>query len=117
MAFSDPQSITINAVAQSLPLIKREATRSTYVKADESVKLILSHQDTPKRTRTMIRAEQRKVASDPLTSVNEYKSLSVYVVIDRPEYGFDSSEIDYLVQGLKTWLSSGNVVKLVGGEH
>lgn len=65
----------------------------------------------------MIRVDQRVVAADPLTSVNEYKSLGVYLVIDEPEYGFTDAEIDYVVQGLTTWLSTANVTKVCSGQH
>jgi hypothetical protein len=65
----------------------------------------------------MIRVDQRVVAADPLTSVNEYKSLGVYVVIDEPEYGFSDTEIDYVVQALTDWLTTANVTKVLGNQH
>jgi hypothetical protein len=65
----------------------------------------------------MIRVDQRVVAADPLTSVNEYKNLGVYLVIDEPEYGFTDTEIDYVVQALTAWLTTANVTKVCGNEH
>lgn len=117
MAFADPQSITVNAVPVSLPRTKSDGYRSEYTEADEEFKLTISHQESNKRTRRMVRVDQRVVAADPLTALNEYKSLGVYLVIDEPEYGFSTAEIDYLVQALCTWLSTANVTKVCGNEH
>lgn len=117
MAFSDPQTITVNTVAQTLNRIKSDGYRSEYAEPDEEFKMVISHQESKDRTRRMVRIDQRKVAADPLTSVNEYKSLGVYVVIDEPEYGFSDAEIDYVVQALASWLTTANVTKVCGNEH
>lgn len=117
MAFTDPQTITVNTVAQTLNRIKSDGYRSEYQEADEEFKMTISHQESKSRTRRMIRVDQRVVAADPLTSVNEYKELGVYLVIDEPEYGFTDTEIDYVVQALCTWLSTANVTKVCGNEH
>jgi hypothetical protein len=85
--------------------------------ADEEVKFTLSHQASNTRTRHMARVDQRVIAEDPLLATNEYKTLGCYLVIDEPEYGFTDGEIDYVVQALKTWLSSANVAKILGSEH
>lgn len=116
MAFSDPQSITINAIAKSLVRIKSDGFKSIYRTADEEFTFTISHQETKSRTRRMCRIDQRKVAADPLTAVNEYKTVGVYLVVDEPEFGFTDTEIDYIVQGFKTWLSSGNVAKVLANE-
>lgn len=117
MAFADPQTVTINTVAQTLNRIKSDGARSVYSKDDESVTLTLSHQSSKDRTRRMARLDKRVVATDPLSSVNEYKSLGVYIVVDEPEYGFTDADIDYVVQALTAWLSSANVLKLLGNQH
>lgn len=117
MAFADPQTLTVNSVAQTLARIKSDGYRSEYLEDVEEFKMTISHQESSGRTRRMIRADQRVVAEDPLTSVNEYKSLGVYLVIDEPEFGFTDTEIDYLVQALCVWLSTANVTKVLGNEH
>ncbi|DAD52646.1 coat protein [ssRNA phage SRR7976299_17] len=117
MSFTDPQSITVNAVAKTMPRISSEGTRSVYQKAEEDFKMTISHQTSRDRTRRMVRVDQRVVAVNPLDATSEYKSLGVYLVIDEPEYGFSDTDIDYLVQALKTWASSANVLKVCGNEH
>lgn len=116
MAFADPQSVTINSVAKTLNLVKREGMSAEYATDDEVFKLRISHQDSKSRTRRMVRIDQRVVATDPLTSVSEYKTAGVYLVIDEPEYGFTDAELDYIVQGLKTWASSANVLKVLSSQ-
>lgn len=117
MAFTDPQTVTIDATPIELNRIKSDGFRSEYLSADEGLKMVISHQEVKGRTRRMIRLDQRVIASDPLTSVSEYKSLGVYLVIDEPEYGFSDSVIDTVVQGLKAYLSSANVIKICTNQH
>jgi len=116
MSFSDPQSITVNSVAKSMPRVKIEGSSAEYAMADETFRMRISHQEAKNRTRRMIRVDQRVVAADPLTTVNEYKTLGVYLVIDEPEYGFADADIDYVVQALKTWASTANILKVLGSE-
>lgn len=117
MALADPQTLTVDATPYTLNRIKSDGYRSEYVSADEEWKLTVSHQESKDRTRRMIRVDNRVVAADPLTSVNEYKSLGVYVVIDEPEYGFDDTDIDNVAQALFALADSTLVGKILGGQH
>jgi len=117
MALTDPQTITVNTVAKTLARIKSDGYRSEYSASDEEFKMTVSHQENQSRTRRMVRIDQRKVAADPLSSVNEYKNLGVYLVIDEPEFGFDDTEIDYVVQAIAAYLTSSLVAKVCGNEH
>jgi len=117
---SDPQSVTINAVATSLPGTSRGSNASTYTKDDGNVKLSISHTYTSKRNRRMVRLDQRKIAADPLISAQniEYK-LGVYLVIDEPVTGFTVTERQYLVQALADWLkasTNANTIAVLGGQ-
>lgn len=117
MSFADPQTVTINTVAQTLNKVKSEGTRTEYSKDDESVKMTISHSESKGRTRRMVRLDQRVVAADPLTAVNSYQSLGCYLVIDEPEYGFSDTEIGYLVSALTAWLGvAGNVGKICSSQ-
>lgn len=115
--FADPQAVTIDATPYSMPRVSSEVSKSLYSMADESLKMTISHQETKGRTRRMVRLDKRVVAADPLTSANEYKTVGVYLVIDQPEYGFSIDAVDDIIQGFKTWLSTANVTKVMGGEH
>lgn len=117
MALADPQTITVNAVAQTLNRVKSDGYRSEYQTADESYKFVVSHLESKGRTRRMIRVDQRVIAADPLTALNEYKSLGVYVVIDEPEYGFTDDGIYDVAAGLIAWATEANILKVLGGQH
>jgi len=117
MAFADPQTVTIDSTPHTLNRVKSDGYRSEYLEADETLKMTISHQESGNRTRRMVRLDMRVVAADPLTSENEYKSLGVYLVIDEPEYGFDDDDIDDVVQGFCTWLSTANVTDVCESQH
>lgn len=119
--FTDPQTFVVSTVEKSLPRISTEGSQSLYSTADEAFKMRISHQESKGRTRHMVRIDQRVVAPNPLTAVNEYKTLGVYLVIDEPEYGFTDAEIVNVWAALSMWaLSTGedfaNVLKVLGGE-
>lgn len=114
--FPDPQSVTVNAIAQSMPKIETTGNSSLYSKADGTFKLKISHTSSKNRIRSMVRIDQRAVVADPLTAVNDYENLAFYVVVDRPEIGFTSTQVDQLIAGLKTWLDSTAIGKLYGRE-
>lgn len=117
MAFADPQTITISAVAQTLNRTKSDGLRTEYTTADEVYKFTISHQESGKRTRRMVRIDKRIVAADPLSSINEYKSLGVYLVIDEPEYGFTDADIWAVCAGFIAWLTQTNVEKVLATQH
>lgn len=114
---SDPQVVTVNAVAQSMPKVSTAGTSSKYQKPDETFTLNVSHSTTKdRRIRSMARIDQRAIVADPLTAENDYQTLSFYVVLDRPNYGFTQTQCEQLVTGFKTWLDNTMVGKLFGQE-
>lgn len=117
MALTDPQVVTVNAVAQSMPRVLISGTSAKYQKADESFALSVSHSNTKdRRIRSMARLDQRAIVADPLTAENDYQTLSFYVVVDRPNYGFSQTQVEQLITGFKTWLDNTMVGKLFGQE-
>lgn len=114
--FSDPQTVTVNAVAKVMPRIEIKGNSAIYRLNDESFKLSIAHTPTKDRTRSMVRIDQRAVVADPLTAVNDYETLSFYCVIDRPNYGFTMVQVEQLIAGLKTWLDNTAIDKLFGIE-
>ncbi len=120
MSYSDPQSITINAVAQTLPRTSNGVNQGVFTKDDANVKLSVSH-NYGKRTRRQLRIDYRKVAADPLaTGYNKEYSMSTYIVVDAPVVGFTVAEQKQIVDALTGYLtaSSGSkVTQLLGGEN
>jgi hypothetical protein len=115
--FADPISITVNAVSQSMPRVMSDGKKSVYQKADSTFTVTISHQTVSgNRIRSMARIDQKAIVPDPLTAVNDYETLSSYLVIDRPLAGFSSAQVEQLIAGLKTWLDSTVIGKLYGQE-
>lgn len=119
MAFADPQSVTINAVAASLPRVSSGVNAGVFQSSDGTEKLSTGH-TYGKRTRHIARLDLQKYAADPLVSAqNVLRSMSAYIVIDVPQQGYTVADQQLNVAGLTKWLtdsSGANVLKLLGGE-
>lgn len=120
MSFADPQSVTINAVANSLPRISSGVNTGVFQKDDANVKLSVSHQ-YGKRTRRAIRLDHRKIAADPLISSQSILySMSCTLVVDTPVTGYTVTEAKQIVDALVAYLtatSGARVTQLLGGEN
>lgn len=114
--FTDPQTITVNAVAQVMPRISTGNSDSVYSTADESYRLRISHSRINDRRRHLVRVDKRAVAADPLTAENSYQELGTYLVVDEPFVGFSDTDIGYVVAALAAWLTPANVAKVLGSE-
>lgn len=117
--FTDPQSITINGVASTLNKISSGDMNSTYRSADETVQLRISHRAAKNRVRRMARIDQTIIATDPLTTEQDYQSAGVYIVVDEPRVGFSDTQLQYVVSALIAWLTAStnaNTTKLLGSE-
>lgn len=119
MGFADPQSVTINAVAQSLPRTSQGVNEGQFTKDDGNVTLKVRH-SYGRRNRRNVWLQQRKIASDPLNaSVNVMATCAVSMTVDSPPFGFTNAEIKYLVDALTAYLtasSGAKVTQLLGGE-
>lgn len=120
MAFTDPQSVTINAVANSLPRVSSGINQGSFRKDDGTVALTVSHQ-YGSRTRRTIRLDHQKFAADPLvSSTNVLRSMSAYVVVDVPVQGYTIAEQKQIVDALTAYLTASTgarVTQLLGGEN
>lgn len=120
MAFTDPQTVTINSIANTLPRTSSGVNSGVFSKDDGNVVLSVSHAKG-KRTRRTIRIDHSKIAPDPLISAQNIKfSMSAYVVVDVPPTGYTVAEQKQIVDALTAYLSASsgaNTTKLLGGEN
>jgi hypothetical protein len=118
--FTDPQSVTINGAAKSMPRIQSPSgnkLQSVYTTSDELWSLMIQHQSQGNgRIRTQVNLTQRAVVTNPLDSSNDYDNLVTYLVIDRPGYGFTVTNLDHQLAGFKAWLDSTAITRLFGRE-
>lgn len=117
---ADPQSITVNSVAKSMPKVQSDGQHSIYSMADQSFQLDIRHTnrkvDKKDRVRSLVTFTQTAAVTDPITSVVDSDFLAFSVQIDRPVFGFTSLQVQQLVAGFNAWLTSTNVDKLYGRE-
>jgi len=114
--FADPQTVTVNSVAQTLAAISREPKSSTYREDVGEYELVISHQEGSKRNRRVVRINRKKVTADPfIPAQNVEVGHSIYLVIDAPLAGYTNTELKDDTLGLVGWLTSGNVLKVLGG--
>lgn len=116
---ADPQSVTVNAVAISLPAVERGTNKSAYQAADGNSRLRLEH-TYGKRTRRVVRWDFQKIAADPLISAQNIKYTgSCYLVFDLPETGYTAAEAKLQSDGFLAYLtatSGAKITALLGGE-
>lgn len=118
---ADPQSITINAVANSLPRLSTSNNQAIYQKDDGTIKLTISHTNQPKKNRRVVKFEQKKISTDPLVTAQnaEYRQVA-YVVFESPvTIGFTITEQKDFAIGLADWLkasTNANTIAVLGGQ-
>jgi hypothetical protein len=117
--FTDPQSITINSIAKSLPRTGAGLDTGTFTKDDGEVKMSISHAYN-KRNRRTLRVDHQKLAADVMdSSLQVPYSMSVYIVTDTPKAGYTLAEQKQVVDALVAYLtasSGARVTQLLGGE-
>lgn len=117
--FTDPQSVTINSVAQSLPRTEQEGQSASYTKEDGTLVLKVSHQATKNgRLRHAVKLDQNKIAADPFVAGNSRLAGSaITLVIDEPDAGqFTNNDLLLLAKGLIGWATDANLTKVIAGE-
>lgn len=125
MAYADPQSVTYNAVAQSLARVSSGVNSGRFYvagAAGSDFSLELSHQ-YGKRTRRMARLNVGLVNANPFaTGISAYESTSAYLVLDTPATNgiVDPAVAVLSVNALTGWLtasSNANALKLCQGQN
>lgn len=116
---SDPQSVTINSVAISLPRVASGVNTGAFKAADATVLESIGH-TYGRRTRRTWRIDHSKVAPDPLfPAQNTPYSMSFYVVADVPVTGYTVAEQKQVIDGFLAQLNASSgalITKFLGGE-
>jgi len=121
MAFTDPQSITVNSVATSLPRVITGTTVGNFVSADAAKVLTLDPRSTSNRKRNVARLNTQRVVTDPLVStLNTRVSSMVSLTADRPLTGVTDAQIVEEFKELFAWATANsyaNLLKFAAGEN
>lgn len=115
--FSDPQSVTVNTVAKSLPRVGTSLTESKYQSSDRAYTFKV-RSTSGRRNLNTVRLENSKIVTDPFASDRQLPvGCSSIFTIDSPVTGYTAAELIEQVVALADWLKAGtNAAKLVGGE-
>lgn len=120
MSFADPQSVTINAIAISLPRIASGVNQGAFRSPDSRTDLAVNH-TYGRRVRRQIRLSVNKVAADPyIPATNQLVSMSTYLVVDTPVNGYTAAEAKLVIDGFLANLtasSGAQITRLLGGEN
>lgn len=114
--FTDPQSITVSGTPHSLPKVETGSRKGIYRKADGTWTLTISHKPDSKRVRSMYRVDQTAIVTDPVSSLNDSDFLGIYIVIDRPIFGFTEAQVEAFRAGLIANLTTATFSKLFAQE-
>ncbi len=120
--FTDPQTVTINAIARTLPRTGMNDNTGNFRESlPTSGASILSVSHTfGKRNRDVLRFTDTKTTADPLLTGSSFvASLGVNLTIDAPPTGYTVAEKKLVVDGILAWLtasSGANITRLLNGE-
>jgi hypothetical protein len=119
---SDPSVLVIDGNSVNCARISSGQTSdgltTIYQNSDRTVTFSVSQKTTNKdRVRVTVRLDVKAVVTNPLNSTDQdYDTNTVYVVMDRPLFGFSEADVEKHVEALKAFLTSTNIGKLYGGE-
>lgn len=117
MAFADPQSVTVNAVAKSLPRTGSSLNEGSFVASDREYSLTIKH-SYGSRMRHLAQLKRDAIVSNPLVPDQNYAVTShAHIVIDAPRNGLSATEIGYIANAIVAWATPANIAKLVSGEN
>lgn len=120
MAFSDPQTVTIDAVAQVMARSFDKTGAGNFATADGGYRLEILPSNGKTKVRTL-RLRNSKITSDPLvTTTNVRVTDLISLTIIQPLDGYTVDEVVKQVSGLLTWLTAStnaNLTKFVNGEN
>jgi hypothetical protein len=116
---TDPQSITINAIANSLKRITSGDLTSKYQTADGAYQLRVAH-NVDSRERSLIRLDKNVVGVDPFVStINKPYRASTWLVVERPlnGAGITDTEVSQMCAGFLAYCATaGYMDKIIGLE-
>jgi len=117
--FSDPITVTINAVANSLARTSSGTNSGAFSKDDGLVKASIAH-TLGKTNQRVIRLDRTQTVADPLsTGIYTNVTDSVWLVTRTPAVGLTVVQQKQLVDGFIAYLSASSgaaITKLLGGE-
>lgn len=122
MAFSDPITITVNAIAKVLNRTGSGMDISRYTSDDGLNEVVIRH-STNRKTGVKshnVNFKMAKIAADPFTSgLNQKYQWGYSLTITAPPTGVSTTELKQGSDGFTAWLNASSgaaLLKLIAGE-
>lgn len=117
MAFADPISVTINAVAKTLSRVNVGDRWASYEAAADGLSFKISHV-IKKRASRMVRLDRTVLRADPITGLNTPVTDSIWLVYNAPAgTTVPVTEQKYMLNALADFVKvAGNQDKFLNGE-
>lgn len=120
MAYTDPQTVTIDGSAHVLSRVLNGTKIGQFVGSDGAYSFEFAPSDTKNRLHNSIRLIGSKVTTDPLTTTNVRVGDTITLSINRPKDGYTNDEIEKQILGLIAWLTAStnaNLKKFIAREN
>ena len=120
MAYNDPQSITVNAIARSLLRFFTGTKVGTFTSADGVTQMTIDPTSTKSRRTNKINVRENVTIVDPVTGLSRQDSHSITIIHNRPIVGVSDTVAEQLAVGAFTWWTAStnaNGKKLLAGEN
>lgn len=116
MALSDPQSVTYNGAAVSLPRTGISLDAGTFTDVTGNYRLDISHR-RGKRNSYLVKLTKAAIVSDPLVpAVNVPVEHSAHIVMSFPRQGVTATDVLYAAKALVGWCTDANLTAVIGGQ-
>lgn len=112
----DPLTLTIGGASKVLPRVSTQGDESTYRLQEGTTNwtLLVNHKFAT-RNRCVARLEKESVVVDPISADNALVKATVTITADWPDE-VTPAEMQTHYNGLLTFLTSANFLKVAGGE-
>lgn len=121
MAFADPQTVTIDGTASTLPRVYEKENVGSFTGPNKDVEMVIRPTLTKAmRRHQVVQLKVAKNATDPISGFVKRVESTMSLVLDAPVAGFSDAELTSALSGLITWATTGtnaNLKKFVAGEN
>lgn len=121
MAFADPQTVTIDGTASTLPRVFEKENVGSFIGPNQDVEMVIRPTLTKAmRRHQVVQLKVAKNATDPISGIGKRVESTMSIVLDAPVAGFSDAELVAAASGLITWATAGtnaNLKKFVAGEN
>lgn len=120
MAFTDPQTITIDSTAYAMARIYTGTSQGRFATSDGNTRIELDPKVGSRRV-SILRLYQNKLIADPLVGTVNVRVGDMWsLTLNRPLDGYSDTEALNQFLGLSAWLTTSanaNLKKLIAGEN